>query len=269
MIGLNLSTNETATGAFWSAEQDDDHPHRYHYTAPPEACVGPEDHQFFMGGVAMASAIDALQRWSGKPVLWSTIQFLNHGMLGDDVDISVRQTSGGRSIVQATATVSRGDTTLQTMIAALGERSGVPDQQFAVMPEIPPPQDCPEKVDNSFGQPSNLIGQFERRTALENTDSGSEHMWIRPKFETKISASLLALVSDFFLGAHKRSRGGTSLDNTIRICSLKQSDWILCVTSLSGFTNGAVHGMQQQFAEDGTLLSLSSQTGLLPRTPNP
>jgi acyl-CoA thioesterase len=79
---------------------------------------------------------------------------------------------------------------------------------------------------------------------------------------------LLALTSDFFLGAHCLTRGGTSLDNTFRLNALAETDWILCSTRLASFSNGAVHGSQCQFAQDGTLLSVSSQTGLLPRNPH-
>jgi len=38
-------------------------------------CVGPEDVEFVMGGVAQAIAIDAAELATGKPLLWSTIQF--------------------------------------------------------------------------------------------------------------------------------------------------------------------------------------------------
>lgn len=38
-------------------------------------CVGPENIEFVMGGVAQAIAIDAAELETGKPLLWSTIQF--------------------------------------------------------------------------------------------------------------------------------------------------------------------------------------------------
>ncbi len=230
------------------------------------ACVGPPEDQFFMGGVAMAAAIEALQTWSGKPLLWTTIQFLNHGMYGDQLEITVEKSGGGRSVVQAMAKVMREGHQLQTLIAALGERPGEPDQQFEKVPnDVPAPEECALKQDDAFARPGNLIDQFERRTALEDPERGLEWMWMRPKFRADITAPLLALMSDFFLGAHERSRGGTSLDNTIRICALRPTEWVLSVTQIASFSSGAVQGYQRQFAEDGTLLSISSQTGLLPR----
>ena len=62
--------------------------------------------------------------------------------------------------------------------------------------------------------------------------------------QTTIDAAYLALVSDFFLGAHIKTRGGTSLDNTFRLINAHQTEWILVVTQLSSFTRGAAQGTQ-------------------------
>ena len=218
-----------------------------------------------MGGAAMACLIEAVEQWMGKPLLWSTIQFLNHGMLGESFDIKCEKMSGGQNVQQVSSVLMRGETKLQQMIAAVGARDGESDRQFVTMPDILSPDKCPQKKDDTFARPGNLLSQFERRTALEDSDQGVEYMWIRPRFETQISAALLALISDFFLGAHIRTRQGTSLDNTFRLAKLTQTDWVLCVTQLGSFTRGAAHGMQYLYAEDGTLLATSSQTGLLPR----
>jgi len=268
-----MSEVKQKNAAFWQADAFADSSkvksHRFTYTAPREACVGPPDRQFFMGGAAMATACDALERAMAKPLLWATTQFLNHGMLGEHFDIEVEAVSGGRRVVQAMAILRRGDRIIQRTLAALGAREGEPDRQFINAPKIASPDNGPRKKDDAFGHASNLIGQFDRRTALEDNDAGLEYMWIRPKFDFVVDVPLLVLVSDFFLGAHKRSRGGTSLDNTFRLCRLAQTDWILCATHIASFTSGAMQGAQYLFAEDGTLLAIASQTGLLPHTPNP
>ena len=217
----------------------------------------------------MATAIEAAEQTTGKPLLWATIQFVSGGALGDDIDILVEQLGGGRSVSQVRVTLSRDGHTLQTLSAALGGRIGFSDQQFVQIPDVPPPTDCPLKEDHAFENPDNLLSQFERRTAHEYADAGTEHMWIRPISGTPVSAALLGITSDFILGAHPVSRSGTSLDNTLRIYSTIPTEWILCVTKMSGISNGTIFGVQHQFAENGTLLSTSSQTGLLPRTPNP
>ena len=252
-------------GFFWQAQQNADTPSRFTYRAPPIACVGPGNKQFFMGGVGMATHIDALQRFFDKPLLWATIQFLNHGMMGDDMVLDVETVSGGRNVVQAMVTMRRDDVVLHRSLAALGQRGGEADRAFVTMPEVAPPDKCPEKAPDLFANDENLIGQFERKTALEDAATGTEYVRIRANFVPPIDAAYLALVSDFFLGAHERTRRGTSLDNTFRLINTKPTEWILAATQMSSFTRGAAQGSMHLFAEDGTLLATSSQTGLLPR----
>ncbi|MGD1935511.1 MAG: acyl-CoA thioesterase [Candidatus Phaeomarinobacter sp.] len=238
----------------------------FRMTALPQACVGPDEHQFFMGGLAMAAAVEALERTTGKPLLWATIQFLSHGFLDDEIDIDAKTVGGGRNVTQMMATLSKGDVVLQRVIGALGERPNGRGDVFVSMPDVPPPGGCAPKADDAFGRPDNLLAQFERRTAIEDNDRGLECMWMRPLFDAEVNAPLLALMSDFFLGAHPATRGGTSLDNTLRVHATVPSEWVLCVTQFAGFVRGAVHGSQHMFSQDGVLLTSSSQTGLLPNS---
>ena len=55
----------------------------------------------------------------------------------------------------------------------------------------------------------------------------------------------------------KRTRRGTSLDNTFRLINLVESEWLMMVTQVSSFTRGAAHGTTHIFAQDGTLLAAS------------
>jgi acyl-CoA thioesterase len=104
--------------------------------------------------------------------------------------------------------------------------------------------------------------------AIQAPDKGLGAMWIRSKDALPITAGLLAITSDFMLGLHPESFRGTSLDNTFRVFSTHSTEWILCVTQMSGFRDGAAMGVTHQFTQDGQLLSVSSQTGLLPRSEN-
>ncbi len=246
---------------FWTSERRENH---YQLTTLPAACVGPRDRQFFMGGVAFAAAIEAMECEFEMPLLWATIQFLSHGRLGETIDIHV-ESERGNTIKQASAVVRSEDRVLQRVMGALGRRESPIENQFAEMPNVLPPPECPEKPFDSFGMPGNLLDQFERRTALQDDARGIEYLWFKPKFEAPVSASLLALIADFFLGAHAETQGGTSLDNTFRVHSLTSTRWVLNAVQISGIANGAAHGTVQQFAEDGTLLASGSQTGLLPR----
>ena len=237
---------------------------RFSVTATRAMCVGPENIEFVMGGVAQAIAIDAAELETGKPLLWSTIQFnaaaRNHQLIAADV---ITQ-SGGRSLSQVRVDVTADNAPVQSMFAALGARPGN-TTQFIQMPEVDAPENCRPKNDPLIQTEGNLICEFDRRTALEDTLAGLECMWIKPLQNPPISAGLLALTSDFMLGAHQDTRGGTSLDNTLRVFSVEPTDWILSVTQMSGFRAGVAMGVTHQFTQDGHLLSTSSQTGLLPR----
>lgn len=251
--------------SFWHAEQKTSQPGGYGFSPQKEVCVGSTGREFYMGGAAMATHIWALEHHFDRPLYWATTQFLNHGLLGEKMELTVESVSGGRSVVQALAEMRRGNDILHRTIAALGRREGTPDQAFIKKPESRPPLECPLKKEDAMTTPGNLLTLFERRTASEDPVTGKEHMWIRPLFESRVDSALLALISDFFLGAHLKTRGGTSLDNTFRVINLVKTDWMMMVTQLSSFTRGAVHGHTHIFSEEGILLATSSQTGLLPR----
>ena len=153
------------------------------------------------------------------------------------------------------------------MSAALGGRQGK-ERQFISMPTVATPEDCSIKTHLDHNNDHDLIAQFERRIAIEAPGKGLGSMWIRSRDALPISAGLLAITSDFMLGLHPESFRGTSLDNTFRVFSRRPTEWILCVTQMSGFRDGAALGVTHQFSQDGKLLSVSSQTGLLPRSDN-
>ena len=232
--------------AFWSPQSDSSDPNKFGLLASPQACVGPAGYEFIMGGVAQAAAIEAAEIVANKPLLWSTIQFVNAGFVNQSIDIEVKVLGGGRSISQVLVTLTADGTVLQTMSAALGGRQGT-ERQFVSMPAVAAPEDCSTKTDLDHNNDQDLIAQFERRMAIEAPYKGLGAMWIRPKDALPITAGLLAITSDFMLGLHPESFRGTSLDNTFRVFSTHPTEWILCVTQMSGFRDGAAMGVTHQF----------------------
>ena len=75
------------------------------------------------------------------------------------------------------------------------------------------------------------------------------------------------MFADFLPGALPETRGSSSLDNTLRIRSLKPTRWCLLDTQIHGYANGLFHGEMQIYAEDGTLLATASQSGTMPSAP--
>ncbi len=80
--------------AFWSPQSESSNPNKFKLLASTQACVGPEGYEFIMGGVAQAAAIEAAEIACSKPLLWSTIQFVNAGLLNQSIDIDVELLGG-------------------------------------------------------------------------------------------------------------------------------------------------------------------------------
>ncbi|MBL44936.1 MAG: hypothetical protein CMN71_09570 [Sphingomonadaceae bacterium] len=240
---------------------------RYVFPVTRPATVGPPEHPHVMGGAALAATIDALEQDSGQPILWANTQFLSPTQGVEELIIQCEPVGGGRSVSQWAAIAFAGERPVHRVNAALGARPGDSDTQFAQMPDVPGPADGEAKPSDPNGYDDNLVGQLERRTALEDNVRGYEAVWSRSAAGFSNDAGWLAMVSDFFLGAHPRTRGGSSLDATFRFIRAAEPGWILSVTEFAAFDRGVVHGSARHFAEDGTLLAISSQTGVLPHRP--
>jgi acyl-CoA thioesterase len=89
-------------------------------------------------------------------------------------------------------------------------------------------------------------------------------MWLKPKADLPIDASMLAIMADHVpsgIGnALGMSGGGNSLDNTIRFMRLVPTEWVLCEIRIAGVAGGFAHGNMYLFAEDGTLMAVASQS---------
>lgn len=231
----------------------------------PPATVGPEGAPHIMGGVALAAVIDALELASQQPVLWASIQFLSPTQHAEELSIRCEQCGGGQSIGQWLADAHVNSRPTHRVSAALGEREPNEQEIFITMPDLPAPDDCEPKLHERFGGIGSLYDQIEMRVAHQDNERGYEAVWTRNTSGFANDAGWLAVVSDFFLGAHPRSWGGSSLDATFRFIQSAEPGWVLSVTEMAAFDHGVAHGSARHFSEDGKLLAISSQTGVLPR----
>ncbi len=233
----------------------------------PPATVGPEGAPHVMGGVALAAAIDAMELASELPILWANVQFLSPTQHAEELTINCEQCGGGQSVGQWLAEIYVNSRPTHRISAALGAREPSEREIFAIMPEMPGPDGCPPKSIGRFGSVGSLYDQVEMRIAQSAPERGYEAVWTRNTSGFANDAGWLATVSDFFLGAHPRSWGGSSLDATFRFIQSAEPGWVLSVTEVAAFDRGIAHGSARHFSEDGALLAISSQTGVLPRTP--
>lgn len=242
-------------------------PGEYVLPVMPPATVGPEGAPHVMGGVALAAAVDAMQLECELPLLWANIQFLSPTQHAEELTIRCEQCGGGQSIAQFKADIAVNGRPTHRVSAALGAREPSEQTVFAKMPDVPTPDECEGQEWPSWGVPGSLHEQFDGRIAKLDPESGMQALWTRSRAGFAPDVGWLAIVSDFFLGAHPQSRGGSSLDATLRFIQPAEPGWVLSVTEMAAFERGTATGSARHFAEDGTLLAISSQTGVLPRIP--
>ncbi|GAA4049366.1 acyl-CoA thioesterase [Parerythrobacter jejuensis] len=233
----------------------------------PPATVGPDGAPHVMGGVAIAAAVDAMQLESQLPLLWAQAQFLSPTQHAEELTITCEQCGGGQSVAQFRANISVNGRPTHRISAALGAREPSEQRVFATMPDVPAPDQSPPDDGPDWSAPGGLKDQFERRVAIREPNKGYEAVWSRSLNGFALDAGWLAIVSDFFLGAHPETRGGSSLDDMYRFIQPAEPGWVLSVTELAAFDRGTVSGQARHFSQDGALLAISSQTGVLPRIP--
>ena len=89
-------------------------------------------------------------------------------------------------------------------------------------------------------------------------------LWARLPNTLDMSAAALAILGDYVptgVGqALGELKGGTSLDNTLRVVRLVETEWVLLDIRLHAIDHGVGHGLAHLWAQDGTLLATASQS---------
>ncbi len=250
-------------------------PGHYRMTVTKPLCVGPPDTMFMFGGMGLASALAAVEAHTGRPTVWAAAQYLSYARPGTDLDLEVMVPVAGKQTSQARVITRAGAQEIITVNAALGSRPGHPQQQWAQMPDVPPPEDCAEMRIRWMRDPDDLNSHFDRRVAHGHfgADRGSApaspdgvgRLWVRPSDPGAVIDRLaLAVMADFLpsgvgnaLGAQA---GGNSLDNTIRFMNIVPTDWVLADMRIHAVNEGFAHGRVHLFAQDGTLMATASQS---------
>ena len=249
-------------------------PHRYALPVETRVCVGDPDNPFLFGGAGLAAAIAALEAATGRPTVWAAAQYLSYARPPAVLDLDVRVPVSGKHSTQARVSGHLGDTEILTVNAALGSRPQQLSMQWAAMPPVPRPGDCPEMLENWVHHPDDINAQLIKRVAKgrygpdrigEPSADGHAILWIRQADPgATVDRVALAVIADMLpsgighaLGRHA---GGNSLDNTIRFVRLVPTEWVLCDIRIHAVHAGFGHGRMHLFAEDGTLMATASQS---------
>ena len=242
-----------------------------HYRVP----VGPHlitPGNFLYGGCGLAACVEAMELESGRPIRWATAQFASYAGTKDILDITVDTVAAGRNVTQLRASARAGDREVLFVMGAAGNGSHT-EGSFVEMPSVRPPLECPRRESaNAVQVKGTLFEILEIRLAtgrgwkeLDGTPgSPTTSFWIRLPSHTKPSAATLSIygdgVANGILQVTGRPMMGRSLDNTIRISNLVESEWILVDVRMQSYFEGFTHGQAYLWAESGELLGVASQT---------
>lgn len=247
-------------------------PHRWYLPLTPDVCVGPPGELFMFGGVGLASAIAAMERTTGRPVVWATAQYLSYARPPNVVDLDVWVPASGKYNTQARVIGHVDDREIFTVNAALGSRPSDLSQQWLEMPDAPAPLACPA-AEHWRQEGEGLHSRLEVRVAKGRYGfdrpgrpeaDGRLLLWVRPRGRIAIDAPMLAVIADHVpsgIGnALGKNAGGNSLDNTLRVRRIVPTEWVLCDIRIHGIHGGFGHGAMYLFAEDGELMATASQS---------
>src|SRR5204863_9156519 len=92
-------------------------PHRWVLPVVPGLTTGGG---FLFGGCGLAAGVEALERTTGRPLIWATAQYLSYARPPDVMDVDVTIPIEGRRVTQARATGHVVDREILTVNAALG-----------------------------------------------------------------------------------------------------------------------------------------------------
>jgi acyl-CoA thioesterase len=243
-------------------------PHRWVLPIEPRVCTGGN---FLFGGCGLGAAIAALEGTTGRPVVWATAQYLSYARPPEVMDVDVTIAVGGQKTTQARAVAHVVDREILTVNAALGRRELAHDGQWEPMPDVPSPEECAPRRFRTDNDDS-LMQQLDMRLAdgrdfdaFDGTQgTGRSALWARIPDGLEMSAAALAILGDYVPFGVSQSlgqrAGGNSLDNTLRVSRLVDTEWVLLDIQVHAIQHGFGHGLVHLWAQDGTLLAIASQS---------
>ena len=242
---------------------------------PPRLLLTPAD--TLQGGAGLGAAVAAMESVTGRPAIWATAQYLSFATGTDPIDIAVTVEIAGHNTTQARCVLSRGGSEILTAHGALGTRDFEFEGVWCLRPDVADPEACERYrfFESGRGHMGDIaefrLARGRQLDDIETTGGrgdGSFALWIRCWHDRRLaSVADLAFIGDFmplgFADATGMPYAGNSLDNTIRVGKLVETEWILLSVHVQQIANGFGYGRAELWAEDGTLLGEVSQSSVL------
>ena len=224
------------------------------------------------GGTAIAVALAAIERGTRREALWATAQLVGTAPVGSVVDCAIDELARGHrtSQVQVTATADG-----EVVFVALGAAATLKEEERsvvgigAVMPDTPPPQSCRTVFTAPGDEVTGWHSRVDMRLAAEDHGGqvGRLCLWLRIIDDQPWTPARLAFVADMVPVSVNRAAGvfgaGTSLDNSLRMGRLVDSEWVLLELIPHVAWGGYGTGTGLMWAQDGTLMAVASQTAAI------
>jgi acyl-CoA thioesterase len=217
------------------------------------------------GGAALGAALEAMAHATGRPPLWASAQFVTFAAAGAELELSIEVALAGHRVTQARARLSEGAHEVLRAFGAFGAREADVEHTFAAPPRVPPPEAC------ALRGPA--LPGWEIRLALGRASgeldgslgAGCSASWFRrPGGRTRMSAGELALIGDCSVLELSDALGfaclGSSLDNTLRIAELAETEWVLLDARVPFAAHGFASLDANLWSDRGVLLGTFSQT---------
>lgn len=219
------------------------------------------------GGTAAAIAVATVEAVTERDALWVTAQFVSSVERDTDISVAAEVVASGRRVsqVRLTATAEDGRIVFTGVGAAADASDDAPAGQAARMPAV---RDPDESVTMLVSEDLGDVGwHTEVNVRLAAAGIGDEPhrmaLWLRFRDGKPLTAARLAFGADMVPITLARACGvtsGVSLDNTIRIVQLVDTEWVLLDLHPHGASRGYGAGSVLLWAQDGTLLGSASQS---------
>ncbi|WP_322768407.1 acyl-CoA thioesterase domain-containing protein [Frankia sp. Cr1] len=241
------------------------------------------------GGCGLAAAIAVTESILDRGCVWATVQYVSPIQAGACLNLQLEVGQHGRSLSQVAV---RGMINDRLALLATGTFGGPTDGgptvdggvQFAGPPDdVPGPPDCPPRTHTSSGrsvaEAGGMLAQIEQRWARPprstldgSPGSGRAILWARLNQPMVTSTASVAILADLapaaVIDAVGRPVYTLSLDNSLRVGRLAQTDWMLVDAQVEAVIGGVAQVSARIFDENGQQIATADQSAKLlpPRT---